>query len=290
MKRSQFREIVREVLVDVIQQESSASEEAKRKGLKSKGWGRWADPKTGQVTHQTKDGRLVPVQPKQSKQTDRPFNPSIPLAKVRQSDEDVKTYHKTPEMRQLRRMRLGTSDRPFVDATSDTYSMRWSFPAYEEGENHDNFIFTKKLNEPGFMITFHREAENPDTGAWETTSNREFKIDGKETPDRVKKALKKVKDLVFKEDYGQEEITEDTTLRSLVVKAGSEEKANAAVSHLKKNNIQARASYPAKFGLKADELDGWGVFVEPSDVQEAARILSSVAKGLTFDPYVSTGK
>lgn len=82
-------------------------------------------------------------------------------------------------------------------------------------------------------------------------------------------------------------LDEDTTLRSLVAKAPSEQRANAAVAHLEKSGIQARTTYPAEFGLQADEVPGWGVFVEPGAVQQAAKILASAAKGLTFDPYVS---
>lgn len=88
-------------------------------------------------------------------------------------------------------------------------------------------------------------------------------------------------------DVLRSDITEDTTLRGLVAKSQSEKLANAAVAHLQKNDISARTTYPAKFGLQSDEVDGWGIFVEPDNVQTAAKILASVAKGLTFDPYVN---
>ena len=86
-----------------------------------------------------------------------------------------------------------------------------------------------------------------------------------------------------------EVLMEDTTLRSLVAKADSEKKANSAVSHLKSGGIDARSAYPSRFGLASGgESAGWGVFVEPSDVVKAARQLSSMSKGLEFDPYVKS--
>jgi len=41
--------------------DSAAAQQAKQMGLVSKGWGRWADPSSGQVTHKTEKGQLVPV-------------------------------------------------------------------------------------------------------------------------------------------------------------------------------------------------------------------------------------
>lgn len=43
------------------EEESDASKRAKQMGLIYKGFGRWADPKSGKVTHKTDSGRLVPV-------------------------------------------------------------------------------------------------------------------------------------------------------------------------------------------------------------------------------------
>lgn len=41
--------------------ESQAAQQAKEMGLQSTGYGNWADPRTGQVTHRTVKGQLVPV-------------------------------------------------------------------------------------------------------------------------------------------------------------------------------------------------------------------------------------
>lgn len=58
--------LLSELISDYIKEEDSeASAEAKGKGLEYKGFGRWADPRSGQVTHKTQDGRLVPVDPSQ---------------------------------------------------------------------------------------------------------------------------------------------------------------------------------------------------------------------------------
>ena len=49
----------------MLDEAGEASAQAKQMGLISKGWGRWADPKTGKVTHKTDNNRLVAVDPKQ---------------------------------------------------------------------------------------------------------------------------------------------------------------------------------------------------------------------------------
>jgi type III secretory pathway lipoprotein EscJ len=79
---------------------------------------------------------------------------------------------------------------------------------------------------------------------------------------------------------------EDTTLRSLVVKTQTDKKANQVVAYLKKVGIEARAADGATFGVhNVTEQPGWGVYVEPDKVKDAARYLEPVSKGLTFDPY-----
>jgi len=53
-------QITAEFLTD---EDSPATQQAKKIGLVSKGWGRWADPRTGKVTHKSTDGgvKLEPV-------------------------------------------------------------------------------------------------------------------------------------------------------------------------------------------------------------------------------------
>lgn len=84
-------------------------------------------------------------------------------------------------------------------------------------------------------------------------------------------------------------LLEDTTLRSIVVKAPDEAAAEAAVGKLKAKGIQARSQYPTKMDpFSKTEKEGWAVLVEPKDVKRAADALKSSGKGLTFDPYSHT--
>lgn len=58
-------------------EESQAAQQAKKMGLVSKGFGNWADPNTGQTTHRTVDGKLVPVGQEEPDQ-DNKFGWDIP--------------------------------------------------------------------------------------------------------------------------------------------------------------------------------------------------------------------
>jgi hypothetical protein len=53
------------LLSELLDEDSEAAAQAKQMGLVSKGWGRWADPRTGKVTHKTDGGQLVAVDPQQ---------------------------------------------------------------------------------------------------------------------------------------------------------------------------------------------------------------------------------
>ena len=53
--------------LDNLNEESDAAKKAKALGLVSKGYGRWADPKTDKVVAQTVKGQLVPVGKKKVK-------------------------------------------------------------------------------------------------------------------------------------------------------------------------------------------------------------------------------
>lgn len=59
MKQYQLKELIREVMQEAIQQESKASDEAKRQGLQYFGFGRYG--KDGKLTHKSERGRLVPA-------------------------------------------------------------------------------------------------------------------------------------------------------------------------------------------------------------------------------------
>jgi len=53
------------LLSELLDEDGEAAQQAKQMGLISKGWGRWADPRTGKVTHKTDGGQLVAVDPQQ---------------------------------------------------------------------------------------------------------------------------------------------------------------------------------------------------------------------------------
>ena len=84
---------------------------------------------------------------------------------------------------------------------------------------------------------------------------------------------------------------EATELRGLVVKAQDEAKANQVVEFLTGHQIEARTGEGAKFDPHNEtETESWGVFVEPSEVKNAAKVLQhqAISKGITFDPYTHT--
>ena len=60
--------LLSELLSDFIfNEDSDAADQAKQMGLVYKGFGRWADARTNKVTHKTDGGRLVKVDPAQTK-------------------------------------------------------------------------------------------------------------------------------------------------------------------------------------------------------------------------------
>jgi len=59
MKKSQLKQIIREILNEELALENSASDDAKRQGLTYMSFGRWG--RDGKVTHVSKDGRLAKV-------------------------------------------------------------------------------------------------------------------------------------------------------------------------------------------------------------------------------------
>ena len=73
-------------LKDLLNEKPSpAAQQAKAKGLKSKGFGNWADS-SGKVTHQTKGGQLVP--------TKEPKEPSEKKAKKKKKKKSAKDIEK----------------------------------------------------------------------------------------------------------------------------------------------------------------------------------------------------
>ena len=72
MKRSELRTLIREQIINLMEDEGSqASVEAKKKGYHSAGWGRWAD-RSGKIVAKTVDGKLTPVNIKTDKDAYEP--------------------------------------------------------------------------------------------------------------------------------------------------------------------------------------------------------------------------
>ena len=53
------------LLRELFEEDGEGAQQAKKMGLIYKGFGRWADPRTGKVTHKTDGGRLVAIEPQQ---------------------------------------------------------------------------------------------------------------------------------------------------------------------------------------------------------------------------------
>lgn len=74
-----------------LDEDGEAAAQAKQMGLVSKGWGRWADPRTGKVTHKTDGARLVAVDPQQDKSGgEKEIGPKPTQSKLGQIARDLK--------------------------------------------------------------------------------------------------------------------------------------------------------------------------------------------------------
>ena len=72
------------------EKDANTQEQAKQLGLAYKGFGYWADPRTGKVTHKTKDKNLVPVSPEEAQRADNKSDQSIVGKAKRYSPETTK--------------------------------------------------------------------------------------------------------------------------------------------------------------------------------------------------------
>jgi len=79
------------LLSELLDEDGEAAQQAKQMGLISKGWGRWADPRTGKVTHNTDGSRLVAVDPQQDKSGgEKEIGPKPSSSKLGQIAKDLK--------------------------------------------------------------------------------------------------------------------------------------------------------------------------------------------------------
>jgi len=79
------------LLSELLDEDGEAADQAKQMGLISKGWGRWADPRTGKVTHKSDGSRLVAVDPQQDKSGgEKEIGPKPTQSKLGQIAKDLK--------------------------------------------------------------------------------------------------------------------------------------------------------------------------------------------------------
>jgi hypothetical protein len=92
-----MKTLLEHITEEFMREESQAAQQAKQMGLISKGWGRWADPRTGKVTHKTDGDRLVPVDPKQQEPTSEPTSEpkTSPEPDLDSVAKDLKTLKKS---------------------------------------------------------------------------------------------------------------------------------------------------------------------------------------------------
>ena len=147
--------LLSELLTNFIYNEGSdAADQAKQMGLVYKGFGRWADPRTDKVTHKTDGGRLVKVDPAQTKMG--LDDPSVekepghvtgkdPEAQARMKDMSPRhgapSERETREKRFARREQTKTAVKDIADQIHDhdwTYDKSDDHSAWSKGEREEN--------------------------------------------------------------------------------------------------------------------------------------------------------
>lgn len=83
-----------EKFIRILQEQETAADKAKQMGLTSMGFGRWG--KDGQVTHQTKDGKLEPVVKKEPKKKSTRARKKAPATAPKKAPTPAGTPKKAP--------------------------------------------------------------------------------------------------------------------------------------------------------------------------------------------------
>ncbi len=87
-----------ELGVPLYDEESPAAQQAKQMGLQYKGFGRWANPQTGQITHKTDNQKLVqvdqPAEPSPRRRPRRPRRNKLHRPEVPQEQHKVPVENK----------------------------------------------------------------------------------------------------------------------------------------------------------------------------------------------------
>ena len=108
IKKSQLKELIKQSLYEL-----SGAEKAKKMGLKSKGFGNWVDPKSGQH-YPSKGGKLHKVDSKDTKKKEKPsLGTSIANKFQKQKDKyDKARKEKPPESTKISAKGM---DNPYAD-------------------------------------------------------------------------------------------------------------------------------------------------------------------------------
>ena len=147
--------LLSELLSDFIfNEDSDAADQAKQMGLVYKGFGRWADVRTNKVTHKTDGGRLVKVDPAQTKMG--LDDPEVEKDPGRKAGKDAETQdrwkEKTPrvgapseretrEKRVARRQRTKETVKDIADQIHNhdwTYDYSDDHSVWKRGEREEN--------------------------------------------------------------------------------------------------------------------------------------------------------
>ena len=147
--------LLSELLSDFIfNEDSPAADQAKQMGLVYKGFGRWADARTNKVTHKTDGGRLVKVDPAQTKMgLDDPEVEKDPGRKAgRDAETQDRWKEKTPRVgapseRETREKRVARRQRPketVKDIADQIHNHDWTYDysddhsEWKRGEREEN--------------------------------------------------------------------------------------------------------------------------------------------------------
>ena len=130
------------LLSELLDEDGEAAQQAKQMGLISKGWGRWADPRTGKVTYKTDGGRLVAVDPATDTGPsdddhegwqDSPDGRSTTYKQKTKASRDAATAGKEPD---LDRVAKDLGDKP---------KSKYDDPKYKKGDWWDDPDFDQKM-------------------------------------------------------------------------------------------------------------------------------------------------
>lgn len=119
-------------LLNEITEDAETSRQARALGLTSIGWGRWAD-KSGEMTHTTKDGKLVPVP-----RAEKPKKTTEPIGTIGTNlsgDEYYKWIKRGGHL--ARSKQVGTQNAATDGGVAGALTKTWDDP---EGENKRKII------------------------------------------------------------------------------------------------------------------------------------------------------